>query len=115
MDETDRFVVFFLYPEDPTRPLSSYVGWLCALTGTIVVPTQGGLCKPNLVPYDKFRPCNTRRQSIASISSRESILSASSKFGDVKHLKSTASLDATPSQARFQWQLFHLTSRTGIP
>ncbi|EJK76378.1 hypothetical protein THAOC_01863 [Thalassiosira oceanica] len=85
MDETDRFVVFFLYPEDPTRPLSSYVDWLCALTETICtrprsIPTQGGLCKPNLVPYDKFRPCNTRRQSIASISSRESILSASNRF-----------------------------------
>jgi len=28
MDEADRFVVFFLYLEDPTRPLSSYVDWL---------------------------------------------------------------------------------------
>ena len=81
MDEADRFVVFLLYLEDPTRPLSSYVDWLCALTGTIVgkstisrffleaFPHRGGLCKPNLIPYDKWR-----RQSITSISFRDSIL-----------------------------------------
>ena len=98
LDETDRFVVFFLYLEDSTRPLSSYFDWLCALTVTVVgkstisrffleaFPHRGGLCKPNLVPYDKFRPRNMEK-AIDYVNFISGIDPHRIKFGDEKHLK----------------------------
>ncbi|KAL7543278.1 hypothetical protein ACHAWF_009668 [Thalassiosira exigua] len=70
LDPIDVFVLYRLYWKHPTRSLESYVNWLSYYTGTIVsastvsrlfnhgFPVRGGLCKPNLVPYDKFRPQN---------------------------------------------------------
>ena len=73
MDAIDWFVLYRLYQREPTRSLKSYVIWLYFYTGTIVskstissfflrgFPIRGGLCKPNLVPYDKFRPGNIEK------------------------------------------------------
>ena len=59
-----------MYQKDTQRSLNSYVNYLFVYTSTIVSPSvvsrwflhafpvRGGLCKPNLVPYDKFRPAN---------------------------------------------------------
>ena len=73
MDEDDSFVLYGLYQKDPQRSLKSYVNNLFMYTGTIVststvsrwfihgFPIRGGLCKPNFVPYDKFRPKNIEK------------------------------------------------------
>ena len=72
-DEINGFVLYSLYQKQPTRSLASYVNWLFYYTGTIVsrstvsryfrhgFPVRGGLCKPNLIPYDKFRPKNIEK------------------------------------------------------
>ena len=98
MDPTDWFVLYRLYEKEPTRSLKSYVNWLFYYTGTIVsestvsrffnhgFPIRGGFCKPNLVPYDKFRPANIEKakeyiKTLAKIDPRRL------KYGDEKSLK----------------------------
>ena len=70
MDEFDRFFILQLYSEEPSRTLKSYVDELWDYTGKNIskstisrffleyFPIQGRFVKPNLVPYDKFRPAN---------------------------------------------------------
>eukprot|EP00956_Cyclotella_meneghiniana_P031866 scaffold85386_cov38-Cyclotella_meneghiniana.AAC.2 len=88
----------FLYLQEPSRQLSSYRDWLFYLTGTLVshaticryflhaFPIRGGLCRPNLVPFDKFRPENIERAfeylEYLSLIAPERIV-----YGDEKHLK----------------------------
>ena len=96
--DVDRFVLYRLYRKMPTRSLQSYVNWLFYHTGTIVSKSTvsrffnhgfeiaGRLCKPNLVPYDKFRPANIAKAReyvkwIAKIDPRRL------KYGDEKSLK----------------------------
>ncbi|KAL7543505.1 hypothetical protein ACHAXR_013180, partial [Thalassiosira sp. AJA248-18] len=83
---------------EPSRTLKGYVVGLHQLTGTIVSTStisrffnhgfsiKGTLCKPNLIPYDKFRPENLERAVefllMISVFDRSRI-----KFGDEKHLK----------------------------
>jgi hypothetical protein len=67
IDQTDRFVLYSLYLEQPHRSLRSYQEWLFYFTGTWTsrpticrylreaYPYRAGLVKPNMVPYDKFR------------------------------------------------------------
>ena len=73
LDAIDSFVLYALYQKDQQRSLDSYVNHLFYYTGTVVsasvvsrfflhaFPIKGGLCKPNLVPYDKFRPANIQK------------------------------------------------------
>ena len=97
MDQFDSAV----YLEEPSRSLQSYVEWLEALTGTVTsksvvsrffleaFPHRGGLCKPNLVPFDKFCPENIERAfDYLEVISR--IAPQRIKFGDEKHLKGKA-------------------------
>ena len=70
LSDTDVFVLYRLYRKNPQRSLRSYVNWLFYHTGTIVSESTvsrffnhgfliaGRFCKPNMVPYDKFRPKN---------------------------------------------------------
>jgi hypothetical protein len=64
----DMFVILMLYHEEPSRSLKSYVRGLSLNTGKVVhystisrffsdgFVIKGSLCKPTLIPYDKFRP-----------------------------------------------------------
>ena len=73
LDEIDGAVLLFLYLQEPSRTLRNYTQFLEELTGTIVsestvcrwflyaFPFRGGLCRPNLVPFGKFRPDNIQR------------------------------------------------------
>jgi transposase len=98
LDDIDSAVLMFLYLEEPSRQLSSFCQWLHFLTGTCVsestvsrffnhgFPIRGGLCRPNLVPIDKFKPENIERafeylQVLAQIAPHRLV------FGDKKHLK----------------------------
>ena len=50
-------------------------------------PHRGGLCRPCLVPFDKFRPCNAER-AVEYIDFLSCLDPRRVKFGDEKHLKS---------------------------
>jgi len=101
LDEIDAAVILFLYLEEPSRCLTSYVEWLEAWTGAVVsestvsrffyhaFPYRGGFCRPNLVPFDKFRPENIER-AIDYIDVISRIAPERLKFGDEKHLKGDA-------------------------
>lgn len=97
-DEIDCFCLYQLYRKEPTRSLKSYVNWLFYYTGTITSEStvsrffnhgfeiRGGLCKPNLVPYDKFRPANLAKakdylRMLVQIDPRKI------RYCDEKHLK----------------------------
>ena len=98
LDEIDSTVILFLYLKEPSRSLKSYVSTLELLTDTIVsrstisrfftdaFPHRSGLCRPNLVPYDKFRPANIEK-AIEYIELIADISPERIKFGDEKHLK----------------------------
>ena len=98
LDEIDTFVILLLYLEEPSRSLHSYALWLHHYTGTQVsntllcrffkeaFPFSGGLYRPNLIPFDKFRPENCIRAMeyfdiIANVNPHRI------KFGDEKSLK----------------------------
>ena len=100
LDEFDSAVILFLYLEEPSRSLASYVSALRRLSGTIVskstisrfftnaFPHRGGLCRPNLVPFDKFRPENIEKAiEYEYIDFIADIAPERIKFGDEKHLK----------------------------
>ena len=73
LDQSDCFALYCLYRRQPTQSLRSYVYELYPIRGTIVSGSivsrwfnhafqiRGGLCVPNLVPYDKFRPRNIEK------------------------------------------------------
>jgi len=64
------FIIYQLYLDEPSRTRASYVDWLFYFTGNIVSEMtisrffnecfdhKGGFCRPNLVPFDKFKPEN---------------------------------------------------------
>jgi hypothetical protein len=101
MSEEDFFVIYILYPQEPTWSLRSYVYWLFCCTGTILsestvsrwfnhaFPVRGRLCVPNLVPYDKFRPGNIKKawEYLEHISK---ISPVRLKYGNKKSLKGKA-------------------------
>ena len=98
LDEFDSAALLFLYLEEPSRCLRNYVEYLEALTGAVVsestvsrffrhaFPHRGGLCRPNLVPFDKFRPDNIEK-ALDYLSVISKIAPERIKFGDEKHLK----------------------------
>ena len=98
LDEIDGAVLLFLYLQEPSRTLRNYTQFLEELTGTIVsestvcrwflyaFPFRGGLCRPNLVPFDKFRPDNIQR-ALDYIEVIATIAPERIKVGDEKHLK----------------------------
>jgi hypothetical protein len=73
LDLLDLHVIIALLRREPSRPLSDYRHSLYSLTGTDVsestisrvlltaFPYSSGFRRPNLVPYDKFRPENIAR------------------------------------------------------
>lgn len=101
LDEVDAAVLMFLYLDEPSRNLSDYTEWLEAFTGTLVhestvsrffnhaLPFKGGLCRPNLVPFDKFRPSNVARvfEFVEFVAAQNPYRL---KYGDEKHLKGDA-------------------------
>ena len=92
------FVVFRLYLKEPSTNLDSYRESLYRYTGISVsnasierffidtFPFRGTFCKPNLVPYDKFKPENEARL-VEYISFIVQQRPARIKFGDEKSLK----------------------------
>ncbi len=98
LSNEDRFIIYQLYLDEPSRSLSSYIEWLHYFTGN-VVSTQtisrffntcfdhrGGFCRPNLVPFDKYKPENYEKllEYLAIIQQFDP---SRIKFGDEKHLK----------------------------
>ena len=98
LDEIDAYVILLLYMEEPSRGLHKYALWLEYFTGTRVstsvlsrffndaFPYGGGLYRPNLIPYDKFRPENCIR-AIDYFEILAKINPYRIKFGDEKSLK----------------------------
>ena len=98
LDEFDAFIILQLYLDDPSRSLSSYVRWLQRLVGIEVsestlsrffkeaFPYSATLHRPNLVPYDKFRPENCMK-AIDYLHVIARIDPLWIKFGDEKSLK----------------------------
>lgn len=99
LTQFEQYVVIRLYYEEPTRTLRSYVEKLWYLTGTKVsldtirnlllhgFPHKGSLVKPNLVPYDKFKPENQVR-AFEYLKAVYDLHPDKVVFGDEKHLKS---------------------------
>jgi len=98
LDEFDAWVILQLYLDDPSRSLPSYVRWLEQLVGTQVsestmsrflkeaFPYSATFHRPNLVPYDKFRPENCMK-AIDYLHVIAHIDPHRIKFGDEKSLK----------------------------
>lgn len=98
LSNTDMFVLLQMYQHDPSTSLKSYAQGLMCVTGTQVHPTTiarwfltafefaGTLCKPNLVPFDKFRPDNFEK-ALAYLAIISCINPVKIKFGDEKHLE----------------------------
>ena len=98
LDELDAFIILQLYLDDPSRGLPSYVRWLKELVGTevsrstvsrffqAVFPFNATFHRPNLVPYDKFRPENCMK-AIDYLHVISHIDPSRLKFGDEKSLK----------------------------
>ena len=98
MDEFDMFIILVIYYADPTTTLHEYSRKLQIITGAAVSKSvisrfllkgflfKGTLCKPNKIPYDKFRPQNLAKADeylfFLSLFYREKI-----KFCDHKHAK----------------------------
>jgi hypothetical protein len=98
LDQTDCFALNCLFCRKPTRSLSSYVHELYCHRGTIMSENVvskffnhafeicGGLCMPNLVPYDKFRPHNIKK-AVEYIKALARIDPSWLKYADEKSLK----------------------------
>ena len=98
LDDEDMLILYQLYLDEPSRTRASYVEWMFCITGKRVSEStissffnkcfmnKGGLCKPNFVPCDKFRPENYEKmlEYVATVSL---IDPTRIKFGDEKHLK----------------------------
>ena len=78
--------------------LQGYVSGLFAHTGTLVsrqmianffdrgFKIRGNLCKPNLIPYDKFRPANLDK-ALEYLQTVAMFDRSKLKIGDEKHIK----------------------------
>jgi len=98
LDEFDTWIILQLYLAEPSRCLPSYVRWLKQLIGTEVsestisrffkeaFPYSATLRRPNLVPFDKFRPENCMK-AIDYLNIIVQIDPRRIKFGDEKSLK----------------------------
>ena len=98
LSNEDMFVIYQLYLDEPSRTRSSYVDWLHYFTGTVVSEMtisrffndallhNGGFRRPNLVPFDKYRPDNYLKM-LDYLEIIERIDPSRIKFGDEKHLK----------------------------
>jgi len=98
LTDVDVFIIVQMYAYDPSTTLRNYVKFLFLQTGTVVskstisrffvhgFPIRGSMCKPNLIPFDKFRPANFEKaliyMHIVSCIDPKRI-----KFGDEKHLE----------------------------
>lgn len=98
LSNLDQCTLLRLYYDQPWRTLGSYQLWLEYYTGTFVsrdtisrffrhgFPHKGSLVKPNLVPWDKFKPEN----EIRAYEYLEILINLNPKkvvFGDEKSLK----------------------------
>lgn len=94
----DKFVILQLCIEEPSRSLSGYREWLYRYTGTNVSTStirrllkhgflySANLVKPNLVPYDKFKPDNVEK-AIEYMTMLKCLDFRRVVFGDEKLLK----------------------------
>jgi hypothetical protein len=76
LTDVDVFIIVQMYAYDPSTTLRNYVKFLFLQTGTVVskstisrffvhgFPIRGSMCKPNLIPFDKFRPANFEKALI---------------------------------------------------
>jgi hypothetical protein len=95
---TDMFVLYQMYHNNPSTSLKVYAQALMFITGTQAHPStisrwfrfafrfSGTMCKPNMVPYDKFRPSNYEK-ALIYITVITLMDPARIKFGDEKHIK----------------------------
>ena len=70
MSDLDAFVILMIHQTAPSTSLSGYQRGVYSATGTLLSEStisrffnfgfeiKGSLCKPTLIPYDKFRPEN---------------------------------------------------------
>ena len=98
LDNCDMFILYQLYLDEPTRVSSSYVDWLYFFTGNVVSEStissffikcfdhRGGFCRPNLVPFDMYRPENLEKM-IEYVTLVAQMDPSRLKFGDEKQLK----------------------------
>ena len=96
--DIDAFVIMMLYHQEPSMTLRGYVSGLYVHTGTLVCrqtianffdrgfEIRGKLCKPNLIPYDKFRPANLDK-ALEYLQTVAMFDRSKLKFGDEKHIK----------------------------
>jgi hypothetical protein len=98
LSNEDMFIIYQLYLDEPSRTRASYVDWLFYFTGNIVSEMtisrffngcfdhKGGFCRPNLVPFDKFKPENYLKM-LEYLEIVQMFDPSRTKFGDEKHLK----------------------------
>ena len=98
LTDVDAFVLLMIYHREPSTTLRGYQVGLYSATGLVVCPMtisnfftngfdiKGSLCKPNIIPYDKFRPENLDR-SLQYLVTIVKFDRRRLKFGDEKHLK----------------------------
>jgi len=98
LDQADCFALYCLFRRKPTRSLRSYVHELYRHRRTRVSTSvvsrffnhafeiRGGLCVPNLVPYDRFRPRNIEK-AVEYIKALARIDPSQFKYADEKSLK----------------------------
>ncbi len=98
LDQAGCFALYCLFRRKPTRSLQSYVHELYRHRGTRVSTSVvsrffnhafeicGGLCVPNLVLYDKFRPHNIKK-AVEYIKALARIDPSRLKYADEKSLK----------------------------
>ena len=98
LDELDTFVILSVFHDEPSRSLRSYASWLHYFVGTVVsdstlcrffkeaFPFSAGLYRPNIIPYDKFKPDNCMK-ALEYFHVMAMINPYRLKFGDEKSLK----------------------------
>lgn len=98
LDEFDSFIIMRMYDNEPSSSLRSYVESIYEYTGKRVSRStvsrfflhafsiRGGFVKPNLVPYDKFRPANEAK-AYEYLYMLSQIAPQRVKFGDEKLIK----------------------------
>ena len=94
----DAFIIIQTFLNDPSTSLRNYVKILFLHTGTVVskstisrvfthgFPFRGSMCKPNLIPFDKFKPENYQK-ALMYMTIVSNIRPEKVKFVDEKHLE----------------------------
>lgn len=98
LNPIELYIILRLRDEDPRRHLHNYRDWIMLLTGKTVsiqtisqvllhgFPFKGSLLKPNLIPFDKFKPENEVR-AYRFLETLFAVNPGKVVFADEKHLK----------------------------